>query len=90
MHFSPKCLGGKNIQSNYQPMCQPCNQKKGAGENPHNDGRYQARLLRRQLETLYKERMKTVGWVWLLKGRRFSSSQNKKKKKILDKALVLC
>lgn len=89
-HIIPKCLGGRDIQSNYQPMCAPCNQKKGCEENPHNEERYQARLLRRELETAYRERMKALGWVWFLKGRKFSSSQNMKKKKILDKALALC
>jgi hypothetical protein len=28
-HIQPRAKGGKNKLSNYQPMCQPCNQKKG-------------------------------------------------------------
>lgn len=29
-HIVPKSLGGPNELSNYQPMCEPCNSKKGA------------------------------------------------------------
>lgn len=29
-HILPKSKGGKNCQSNYQPMCQECNSKKGS------------------------------------------------------------
>lgn len=28
-HIKPKSLGGGNTLSNYQPMCQPCNTRKG-------------------------------------------------------------
>jgi hypothetical protein len=30
-HIKPKSLGGKNTIENYQPMCEPCNTKKGNG-----------------------------------------------------------
>jgi hypothetical protein len=30
-HIIPKSLGGENCMSNYQPMCFPCNNKKGNG-----------------------------------------------------------
>lgn len=29
-HIIPKSKGGKNIMSNFQTMCQPCNSKKGS------------------------------------------------------------
>jgi len=28
-HIIPKAKGGQNRMSNYQPMCKPCNEKKG-------------------------------------------------------------
>ena len=28
-HIKPKSLGGSNDLSNYQPMCEPCNSRKG-------------------------------------------------------------
>ena len=33
-HIMPKSKGGKNELSNYQPMCAPCNHKKG-NKLPH-------------------------------------------------------
>lgn len=29
-HIHPRSKGGKDVQSNYQPMCYPCNHAKGA------------------------------------------------------------
>lgn len=29
-HIIPKSKGGKDCQANYQPMCHPCNNKKGS------------------------------------------------------------
>lgn len=33
-HIVPKSKGGPNELSNYQPMCEPCNSKKGANLEP--------------------------------------------------------
>lgn len=38
-HIIPKSLGGKNHIDNYQPMCFPCNNKKGNGIRTHNPRR---------------------------------------------------
>jgi hypothetical protein len=32
-HIIPKSLGGENHMDNYQPMCAPCNFRKGNGKN---------------------------------------------------------
>ena len=50
-HIIPICLGGISEQSNYQPMCQTCNQKKGAEEDPHiNDPNHRSRIKRLEVE----------------------------------------
>jgi hypothetical protein len=40
-HIIPKSLGGLNHIDNYQPMCFPCNNKKGNGKRNHNPSRVQ-------------------------------------------------
>lgn len=54
-HIIPKSLGGANDMSNYQPMCFPCNNKKGNGKNQTRKKKYNKNNFKEVKLTNYTE-----------------------------------
>ena len=54
-HIIPKSKGGKNIQSNYRTMCQPCNNARGNGDQQVISKKKKKKLLKAERLRIFKE-----------------------------------
>ena len=78
-HIIPKCLGGKDSQANYQPMCAPCNQNKGSLENPQiNTEGYRSTIIRKEQEKQIRKNLKEKNIYWMFDSKLFQSPKRDK------------